>query len=284
MVYFVYQSRFFDVCRLTVKSELEVITIKETLSSMFENMSKASSRNESARSDLQIKAGYTVFLNVIAPVEDYSYDLLSWAVEEYTSRLSKAMVKGKPPAEVYKHLIGFVMTLSNHFRASPQLVRYGASLCLFAALKAYPQLVQENRQLFNFIISGALDSNYQCQFLYTSMLEVVKPDQQPKKEVAPVGVSTDFPFTHFNQAVRSMIASLRHSDKIVTYDSLYKTIQNTASIQLCDILEEAAKGCPPIYPKLLHRAANSLDYFPRKEKLRQLELVRVWSGRSEKVL
>jgi hypothetical protein len=183
-------------------------------------------------------------------------------------------------------LIEFVVSLSNHFRATPPLVRYGACICLYSAIKVYPQLIQENRQIYNFIISGALDSDYICQFLYTTMLEVVKPDQIKRTELAAGDQSGDIEaFKHFSSTIRSMTSSIRHVDKEVTYDSIYGG-NNTVlpAYSLGDVLDEAARSCPALPPKVLHRAANSLDYFPRKEKLRQLELIRVWAGRSDKVL
>lgn len=237
-----------------------------------------------------MKAGYTVFLNLLSPQDEFTYDLLPWALEEYTkSVVTFVLQKAKPksPNKEFAALVDFVISLSNHFRATPSLVRYGACICLYSALKFFPQIVQENRQLYSFIVSGALDSDYFCQFLYISMLEVVKADQVTKKVVAAIKESdlskTDF--THFNPVIRVMVNSIRHSDSFSTYDNIFCGASNEIDEQvtLGDILDEASRSSPPLAPKLIHRMANSLDYFSKAIKLRQLELIRVWAGRSDKV-
>jgi hypothetical protein len=272
-----------------LKSLLETEAIKKTLTTIFLCLNEATASHTIEQSTKNIKDGFTIFLNMLAPQEDFTYDLLPWALEEYTnsyiSRLSlKLPLKAKPAAKEYASLIEFVVSLSNHFRATPPLVRYGACICLYSAIKVYPQLIQENRQIYNFIISGALDSDYICQFLYTTMLEVVKPDQIKRTELTTGDQAEDNAFTHFSSTIRSMTSSIRHVDKQVTYDSIYGGNEAiAATFSLGDILDESARSCPALPPKVLHRAANSLDYFPRKEKLRQLELIRVWAGRSDKV-
>ncbi|KAJ3090469.1 hypothetical protein HK102_003650 [Quaeritorhiza haematococci] len=231
---------------------------------------------------------YGIFLNLLNPHDECAYDLLSWAVETYTiclisatdpslssssedkdgnggpARINTAtitsnnrtinqttstglIVKNFPP------LTDFITSLSNHFRATPALVRYGACVCLHSALVINPTLLHDIRSLYVFVVSGVLDTDHLAAFLYTSMLECVPPtslvplppglpsvgasgsgaapptgrklsimpgnNNQNAATVATAGNATS---KYNNSMIYDMVAKLRHQDmEPHNYDSIY---------------------------------------------------------------
>lgn len=210
---------------------------------------------------------------MLTPHDEYAYDLLPWALNEYNSRLITTTTKdaNKTPQD-FIQITDFIESLSNHFRATPPLVRYGASICLHEAISIYPQLIQDNRHLYAFVVSGCLDTDYLTRGLYISMLESVKDDSKQDPE------------TLFNANIRKMVVSFQNKDIELDHDSIFAhgSVNYDSKISISQILEEAVKSSPPLAAKILQRMVNSLDYLPKSIKLAQLELVRVWASRNEK--
>lgn len=192
-------------------------------------------------------------------MENYSVSLLP-STAASSGKMKKIPLTDFPP------LTDFIKSLANHFRATPPLVRYGACVSLHTALSVYPNMVADNKDLYVHIITGALDTDYLSAFLYVSMLEAVK---------APEG-----------RTLRDMLAALRHREREgFDYDALFaKVIQiKSKEMTISDVLDVAIKASPPLGPKTLLKMANSLEYLPKGMQLRQLELIRLWGSRTEKV-
>lgn len=279
--------------------------------------------------------GYMLFLNMMNPHDEYTYDLLPWAIENYTVSLMNPSTTKPPPnsndplhsaaaavesvslsnsnaasslrnakkamkkvLKDFPPLSEFILSLSNHFRATPALIRYGACVALHSALLVCPTLVQDFKQLYAFIVSGALDTDYLSAFLYTSMLDVVKSDaaliagqtlvssSSPPHTTPHGGALVESP--HVNTGISVMVEQYRHKEnETMTYDQLYifdyQSGDDTQSITLSDILSDAVKNSPPLSSKLLHRVANSLEYMSKPMKMKQLELLKVWATKIDKV-
>jgi hypothetical protein len=218
-----------------------------------------------------IGTGFNLFLNLLSPNDEYSYDLLSWALETYAVAVfsGKSDEKKKPTIiHDFPALSEFIKSLSNHFRATPSLVRYGSCVCLHAALTVCPELIQVNNGLYVYILSGILDTDYLSSFLYTSMLENIATQSG-------------------NNELRKLIGELRHKEvNRSEYDSIYHAgvpLLPQKEVKLSDVLDVAVRASPPIAPKILHKLVNSLEYLSKTAKIRQMELIRLWGSKSEKV-
>ena len=215
-------------------------------------------------------------MNLINPHDEYGYDLLSWSLETYTTSLlptpPSTSREKKIPVKEFKPLTSFILSLDNHFRATPSLVRYGACVSLHSALQICPTLVSDNKDLYVFVVNGALDTDYLSAFLYLSMLEMIK---------MPGGVS-----------LKEVVAKFRHVDyDALSYDKVFGDGEEDGGegggdgggVGISDILDLAVRGSPPIANKTLHRLANSLEYLNKAMKLKQMEIIRLWGSKSEKV-
>ncbi|KAI8922787.1 armadillo-type protein [Entophlyctis helioformis] len=279
--------------RLHEKTGSEVEAIKATLTIIFErlcgkrpsSMLGANGDQPAASNQIATTGGmagttaigennditYSLFQDLISPHDEFAYDLLPWALEQYTlnTYASYTGAPKTPPIAWFSALNDYIVSLSNHFRATPPLVRYGACLALHSTLKLCPTFVSQNKQLWPFIVAGVLDTDYLTSFLYMSMLEMIEtPDAND---------------------IRKLIARLRRTDAgLVSFDHLYTNMAlsddaATGDVSRGDILDIAVKHSPPLAPLLLHKLANSLDYLPTAYKLRQLELIRIWGRKSEKL-
>jgi hypothetical protein len=188
----------------------------------------------------------------LTPSDEYSYDLLPWAVENYT----KSLLDNSTEEKKYKPLTDYINSLTNHFRASPALIRFGACICLHSALNVYPGLVEDNPNLMIYIMSGVLDSDYLSSFLYLTILDTIFLNRG-------------------NKVMHNLVARYRHEEVVQGKEG---------EIDITHIMDFAAGGCPPIAPRLLHRIVNSLEYLSTPLKIKQIELVRLWGGKSEKVV
>ncbi|KAJ3148056.1 hypothetical protein HDU89_004901 [Geranomyces variabilis] len=257
--------------RLGGKTVLETDAIKGTLRKIFEKLSEHELEHPVSTKD-SIETGFTVFINLINPHDEYAYDLLSWALETYAASLIPNPPDGGVMAKTKKvsvtsfpALAEFIKNLGNHFRATPPLVRYGACVSLHAALAIYPNMVSDNKELYVYIITGALDTDYLSAFLYVSMLDASKPENA--------------------QDLKDMLALLRHQDRQSSnYDELFSNAAETSKkeFRMSEILDIAIKTCPPLAPKQLQKMANSLEYLSKDMQLRQLEIIRLWGSKSEK--
>ncbi|KAJ3014030.1 hypothetical protein HKX48_005388 [Thoreauomyces humboldtii] len=258
--------------RLGNKTTLETDAIKGTLRKIFEKLSEHEQKHALLSTKDSIESGFTVFINLINPHDEYAYDLLSWALETYAASLipaptdTPALGKTKKASVTsFPALADFIKSLTNHFRATPPLVRYGACVSLHAALTIYPNMVVDNKELYVHIITGALDTDYLSAFLYVSMLEAGKPGN--------------------SQELKEMLASARHQAREgVDYDSLFtKSAEtNKKEFRMSEALDIAIKACPPLAPRQLQKMANALEYLTKEMQLRQLEIIRLWGSKSEK--
>ncbi|KAJ3300091.1 hypothetical protein HK104_004560 [Borealophlyctis nickersoniae] len=215
--------------------------------------------------------GYTLFMNLLNPNDESAYNLLPWALETYTATLlpnpPQSSKQKKYPVKDFPPLTNFIQSLSNHFRATPALVRYGACVCLHAALTICPTLVADHKELYVFVVAGALDTGSLSAFLYMSMLETIE---------MPEGVS-----------LKEIIGKLRHAEYDArNYDAVFGdsiiSEDGGKHIRLADVLDLAVKGSPAMPPKQLHKIANSLEYLSKQMKLKQLEMIRLWGSKTEK--
>lgn len=253
---------------------------------------------------------YNIFLNLISPQDEYAYDLLSWSLETFTEKVY-SIEDTKPKKPIAKKinslttignnnaaLLEFILNLSNHYRATPALVRYGAGVSLHSAVKIFPKLIQGNRGLYQFIISGCLDPDFLTSFLFMTLLPCVKEEEvyAPPTSIAPerktssrrasMGTkpTTAIEVTE-NVKIKEMVDKLCHKATKISYDMLYgcEIATEETEISIGMILDKAVLNSPPLNAKMLHKMANSLEYLAKPMKLKQLELIRVWAGRNEKV-
>ncbi|KAJ3213498.1 Jouberin [Dinochytrium kinnereticum] len=253
------------------KTSLEVEALKSTLKKIFEKLSEAQNIAVPSGSaiDSNKAAGFNIFLNLLSPHDEDAYDLLPWSLETYTLSIAATQPDDRGKRLImrdYPPLTEFIKSLSNHFRASSSLVRYGACICLHSALTVYPSLLQTSKSILIFIISGVLDTDYLSSFLYLTMLET-------------------FCASFSKSNIKEMVAKLRHemNDRL-DYDLLFGSLESMESpdVKLSDILDKAVDIAPPLAPKLLHKLINALEYLSKSQKLRQIELVRIWSRKIDK--
>ncbi|KAI9005894.1 armadillo-type protein [Gaertneriomyces semiglobifer] len=258
--------------RLRNKTASELRAIKLTVRKIFERLGPSATA-ETAVVDKGLDAfasGFAMFTNLINPHDEYAYDLLPWALENFTAAILPVQKGSATPAKKFPiadfpPLTEFIKSLANHFRAIPALVRYGACVCLHSALSICPDMVSNNRELYVHIITGALDTDYSSAFLYISMLDAIR--------------------INGDEGIKDLLSTLRHQDRLAPgYDALYADPVQVKGqeLLLTDVLRVAVKASPPLPPKTLQKMANSLEYLTKGMQLRQLEIIRLWGSRSEK--
>ncbi|KAI9207546.1 armadillo-type protein [Polychytrium aggregatum] len=166
--------------KIKTKTLMEVDAIKVSLKRVFEKLGEhTQTKVEDAPKFGKYGYGYGFFVNLLTPHDENAYDILAWALETFTlaslpppGGVTTAKTK-KPllPITEFKPLTEFINSLSHHSRATPPLIRYGACICLHSALTMCPTLLNDNKHLYMWIISGAMDTDYLSAFLYLSMLE-----------------------------------------------------------------------------------------------------------------
>ncbi|KAI9362464.1 armadillo-type protein [Zopfochytrium polystomum] len=253
-----------SLIRVDGKTFSESEAIKSTVKKLFEKIVEESAKQTSSQTIIN---GYSIFLNILTPKDESAYDLLSWAVENYTVLKhygkSENVKQGKVAA--FPALLDFLSALSNHYRASASLVRYGASLSLHSCMSVCPTLFDSNKTVASYILSGTLDSDYLTSFLYTVMLETLA--------------------YHWNRPdIQEAIAKFHREDlKSLNYDGKFLPSALVSSKPgIYPVLELAATQSIAVAPKLLQRAISALDYLPRQSKIKQLELLRLWGAKLEK--
>ncbi|KAJ3242402.1 hypothetical protein HDU78_001407 [Chytriomyces hyalinus] len=272
---------------LDAKTVLETEEIKATVKQLVERIPELEQKTPGPHDLHAYGTGFNFFLNLLTPTNESSYDLLPWTLETFTNIMYYSIPANKTKAipiagasEQFEALEEFVKSLSNHFRASPPLVRYGASAALHTSLLQHPRLVDLQPSLLTFILTGCLDTDPLAAFLYLTILE---------------GICTGGAQTPVKTKVKELISKLRRTldAEAVTYDSLFFDADRVASrvsgesfaddAKLRDVLDAAALMAPPIAPKLLQKLVNSFEYLPKTMKLRQLDIVRLWGAKSEKL-
>jgi hypothetical protein len=168
------------------------------------------------------------------------------------------------------HLKQFLVSLQNHFRATPALIRYGASVCLHAAVRLFPSLLTEQPNVLVPIITGALDEDQLTAFLYRLSVESIP-------------------------SLQSIKASQRFSDSMLQLD--YDTKYAISSLQAFDamsseaaatkvltsMLEAAVKLAPAMSVKALQKIIGGLEYIGRESRLKHMETARLWCSKLDKV-
>ncbi|KAJ3064614.1 hypothetical protein HDU98_011984, partial [Podochytrium sp. JEL0797] len=213
--------------------------------------------------------------------------------------------------DTFDPLDEFIKSLSNHFRASPALIRFGASAALHSALTMYPSLMRNNPGLMVFVLTGVLDTDHLSAFLYMAVLELVCAKNANPAGGGVVagalppagGAAAGVVFETAIAKVRELIVRLQRQaeEDVVSYDMLYFNVDRapgglarggmrnsvvvTAAVkpvEIRDVLDAAGVLAPPIAPKLLHKLMNTFEYLPKRLKMKQLELVWLWGSKSEK--
>ncbi|KAI9141859.1 hypothetical protein BKA69DRAFT_1071625 [Paraphysoderma sedebokerense] len=238
--------------KLKKKTKLETACIKDTLVVIFSEIG--------AKSDL-----YKMFLGLVNPHDENPYDLLPWTIEQY---YSKSVSETTDRIVSVKEVVGitkYIESLMNHFQATHPLVRFGAALTLHSAVIIEKALLAELPQIYVYIVSGLLDSDFAVSTLYMSLVQRLNGGTDGN--------------------LSNLIGLYQRTDvSQLNYDTLYVTDTNGLNNQsyFSQIIDEFAKDLPALSVKMLHKMAASLEYFPKNMKLKQLNLLRLWSGKMEK--
>lgn len=223
----------------------EIIEIKSTITSIF-----AISDNKSDTMKDQTQGiGFKMFLNILNSYDEASFELLGWAFEKYLTSILPVAPDGslKPGSTV---LNDFLTSLTNHYRSSSLIIRYGASILLYTAMKLNRKTLDESNHLFMFIASGLVDTDYLTTLLYLGMVDLV---DNPEAAEA-----------------KKLLASHRLETNSSDFES-----------SIFKILHSIVKISPPLGKKVLQKMAASLQYLPMSMKLKQLELIHAWSKKSD---
>ncbi|KAI8611201.1 armadillo-type protein [Chytriomyces sp. MP71] len=278
------------------KTVFETQEIKATVQQLIERLPDLEKKAVSPQDLHPYGTGFNFFLNLLTPTNESSYDLLPWSLDTYArvAYLSSPANKEKSfpiTSDRFEALEDFIKSLSNHFRASPPLVRYGASAALHTSLMICTKLGENLPSLMTFIITGCLDTDLLAAFLYLSMLQnICEGHGQNHSDAAKA-------------KVKEIAARLRGrvADDTITYEMLHfdvdqrnqarrdqiqanRTAADVADVvTLGDVLDAASALAPPVAPKFLAKLVSSFEYLPKTLKLRQLEIVRIWGAKSEKL-
>lgn len=209
---------------------------------------------------------YKMFLGLVNPHDENPYDLLPWAIEQY---YSKSVSDATDRIVSVKEVVGitkYIESLMNHFQATHPLVRFGAALTLHSAVIIEKALLAELPQIYVYIVSGLLDSDFAVSALYMSLVQRLNGGTDGN--------------------LSKLIRLYQRTDvSQLNYDTLYVADTNGLNNQsyLSQIIDEFAKDLPTVSVKMLHKMGASLEYLPKNMKLKQLNLLRLWSGKMEKV-
>eukprot|EP01135_Chromosphaera_perkinsii_P005814 Nk52_evm3s367 gene=Nk52_evmTU3s367 len=185
--------------QLKDKSREELVAIKATISEIFSHWAK------NKKSAANTQKGYTVFRNLLTATEERNYDLLPWAVGEYTYK-----IHGITPGAIVKQnesLLNFLRSLESHVIAHPPLVRYGAALCIHASLAICPSLSQQYPYLLTEVIAGCLDHDLNTSFVYQSVLQMITSHNNEMPLAA--GLLTQLKTQPFSHQLESDVIELR---------------------------------------------------------------------------
>jgi hypothetical protein len=261
-----------------IQSETEVEVIKGTLKKLFGKVLDARKDGKQSvhsfffqnTSINQRQASlYPLFVDIISADMEVGFDLLAWSIETYTNMLLPPQKSKKPGATgpSFGALLEFIVILLNHFQATPPLVRYGSAVSLHSAVTINEAFLSENKQFHPFIVSGALDSDYLTSFIYITLLPLIQTGDGKNLET----------LVKKYQDTRS---------GNITYDM--RNAPNTNCMMesrtiLSEALECAVTFSSPLQTKQLQKLINSLEFMTKQQKLRQMEIIRIWCGRSEHV-
>ena len=208
-----------------------------------------------------------LFINLITPHDESAYDLLGWTLELFLrqsySPPNARNNKTLPPFKVQGDL---ALALTNHFRAAPALIRYGASICLNTIINLSPDFLESNKHLYIYIIAGLLDSDHATAFLYECMLNVAN---------SPNALQIHAAVSQIHRA----------TTQIPSYDRVHISLPDWEykDSHRSNLLDIIAKQTPPVASLILHKMANALDYMPNEAKIRQLKIIKFWGKTVEKL-
>lgn len=225
----------------------EIVEIKNTIQNIF-SISEHKADPTQHRSQ---GIGFKMFLNILNSYDEASFELLGWAFEKYLTIALPTSSDGRLKPGSFL-LNDFLISLTNHFRSSSPMMRYGACLFLYTALTLNRKLLDESNHLFMFIASGLMDTDYLTTLLYLGMVDLV-----------------DIP--EAIEAKRLL--------------ALHRVETNSEDFQsnIFKILHSVVKISPPLGTKVIQKMATSLEYLPLPMKLKQLELIYSWSRKCDRV-
>ena len=258
---------------LSNKTSTEESSIKSTIIAIFDYNLQNQVENSGKKSP--IDAYYAVLLELISSQVECAYDLLSWTVETFFKKNSPKSTSTAAPesAEINspKHVSlssNFSAALSNYFKASPALIRYGAALALNSISSLHSNFAAQNPNIWNYIVSGISDSDFLTAGLYLQLLECI-----------------DFGID--GPVIKQLVSEIKQdSIQNQSYDDIFIStgiVKEQNSEVKSDLVEAVAKVAPPLTLADLHKIANTLDFLDSKMKLRQMRIIRAWCRKTAKV-
>jgi hypothetical protein len=238
---------------LNNKSSTETGAIMTTIVLIFDTTLQGV-ENQPAIAKHALNHYYALLLDLISTQNESAFDLLAWTVETFFKKLGNRTSDEKISSSE------FSIALSNHFQAAPSLIRYGAALALLSIALLQPSFPATNVHIWNFIISGVLDSDFLTAGVYLQLLESVD-------------------FAADGPSIKQMVSLLRKENfKNLTYDDIYISVPHKFDSRKNrqQLLDVVVKHAPVLSNAQLHKLANALDFIAPKLKLKQLELIRVW--------
>jgi hypothetical protein len=217
---------------------------------------------------------------LISSQDESAFDILCWAIEtfftyenihskgeSFLTSISQSPQKGNEDVihAASDALKEFANSLGNHFRAPQALIRFGSALALLSIMKLCPTFPFMNRQIWVFIVSGVLDTDILTSGIYLSIVQYLKIPE--------------------SKQIKEMIDQSEMDSKHELHDDIYNNGYSTSlkSLNKSELLDIVVKHSPPISISMIHKLANSLEFIPPKQKVNQLELIRIWGRKSNKL-
>lgn len=259
------------------KTNQEETAIKSTIASIFQfNFNNTATIGGNHASD----AHYGVLLELISSQVEGAYDLLSWTVETFFNKQqnSKPAAVDDPTSKQPISSTEFAHALSNYFKASPALIRYGAALALNSlatittAGQNMPTFLSQNPNMYSYIVQGICDYDFLTSGLYMQLLEALDFG------------SVDGPIVrqHLSDVRQDSLRSLSYDDLFLGIGGGTEASAATLSENRVKLMEAVAKPAPPLGLAELHKMANTLDFVDDKLKLKHMRLIRVWGRKTTK--
>lgn len=137
-----------------------------------------------------------MFMGIITTHHNHYYDVIPWALTEYLKIVISPSdsIENRQRLTLPHQVKEFVLSLTRHFQATQPLVRYGAAMYVDSILQTYPPHPPTDRSnstrsnpstvpqgslfraipnMYLYILSGCLDSDYFTASLYLSLLKIV---------------------------------------------------------------------------------------------------------------
>ncbi|TPX45274.1 hypothetical protein SeMB42_g04067 [Synchytrium endobioticum] len=249
------------------KTTAELEAIKGTLKRIFDKIGEAVSK-DTTNSAI---AGYQMFSNLLQAQSESAHDVLSWALETYTTSLVPS-AKGKgakkftaiPPVEMTAYA-DFLSTLQNHFQSSSPPLRYSTCLCLHTAITLCPDLISAYPQYAAKLIVGAADVDHLTAFIYMSLLSKIATN------------------TEAGHLIEELVEQYRRRGLIgLSYDAkcISVTPGKEQGVTMYHILAAVVKHTVLPDKKFMAKVVGSLDSLQPCQRMRMLDVVRAWLTQS----